>query len=106
MAYDEGLAQRIRDLMPGAKEKAMFGGVAWMDRGNLVVGVLGEEMVARVGKDDTEAALAQEGVRPFAFTGRAMAGWVLVAPEAIAEDDDLALWVARCHRFTDTLPSK
>lgn len=106
MAYDEGLAERIREVLPDAKEKTMFGGVAWMDRGNLVVGVLGEDLIARVGPDDTEAALAQEGVRPFDLTGRPMKGWVLVAPEAVDEDEELALWIGRCRRFTDTLPSK
>jgi len=106
MAYDEGLAERVRDLLPDAEEKRMFGGVAWMERGNLVVGVLGDDVIARVGPVASDAALAEDGVRPFDFTGRPMKGWVVVAQEALAEDEDLETWVARCRAFTDGLPAK
>jgi hypothetical protein len=84
----------------------MFGGVAWMERGNLVVGVLGDDMIARVGPAATQAALQEEGVRPFDFTGRPMNGWVVVAQEALADDEDLAAWVERCRGFVRTLPEK
>lgn len=106
MAFDEGLAERIRELLPNATEKRMFGGVAWMERGNLVVGVLGDDMIARVGPAATAAALREDGARPFDFTGRPMNGWVVVAQEALAEDADLAAWVERCRGFTRTLPAK
>ena len=106
MAFDEGLAERIRDLLPKAVEKRMFGGVAFMERGNLVVGVLGDEMIARVGPAATEAALAMPGVRTFDFTGKAMSGWVVVSQEPVAEDPELRKWVERCQAFARTLPAK
>src|SRR5688572_9588844 len=106
MAYDEGLAQRIEELLPKAEQKRMFGGLAFMERGNLVVGVIGSEMIARVGPHATNAALGSPGVRPFDFTGKVMAGWVVVDQECLAEDDDLAAWIEKCRSFTKTLPSK
>lgn len=106
MAYDEGLAQRIEELIPRAEQKRMFGGLAFLERGNLVVGVLGDDLIARVGPSGTAKALEEPGVRPFDFTGKPMSGWVVVEQEAIAEDPDLARWVERCRRFTGSLPSK
>ncbi len=106
MAFDEGLAERLRELLPNATEKRMFGGMGLMERGNLVVGVLGDEMIARVGPDDTAAALKETGVRAFDFTGKPMKGWVVVSQEAVAEDPELRDWVERCRRFARTLPTK
>ncbi len=106
MAYDEGLAERIRELLPKATEKRMFGGVGFMERGNLVVGVLGDEMIARVGPDDTAAALKEDGVRTFDFTGKTMKGWVVVAQEVLPEEEELLAWVQRCQNFARTLPAK
>jgi len=106
MPFDERLADRIREFVPKATEKRMFGGIGWMERGNLVVGVLGDEMIARVGPAATAEALAQEGVRPFDFTGKAMSGWVMVSQECLPEDEDIAAWVERCRKFARTLPAK
>lgn len=106
MAFDEGLAQRLREQLPDAAEKRMFGGVAFLERGNLVVGVLGDDLIARVGPDATEDALGRPGARPFDFTGRPMKGWVVVNGGALAEDQDLEGWVRRCRSFTGTLPTK
>lgn len=106
MAYDEGLAERIAELLPTAKQRRMFGGVAFMERGNMVVGVIGDEMIARVGPTATAAALKESGVRPFDFTGRAMSGWVVVAQEVLPEEEELAAWVKRCRTFAATLPAK
>jgi TfoX/Sxy family transcriptional regulator of competence genes len=90
MAYDEYLAQRIRDIAePGVDEKKMFGGVASLLDGNIAVGVSGDEVMVRVGKDGFDDAVVTDGVRPFEMSGKRMAGWVLVGGEAIAEDDGL-----------------
>ncbi|MCH7529041.1 MAG: TfoX/Sxy family protein, partial [Candidatus Marinimicrobia bacterium] len=62
MAYDEGLAQRIRETFegqPGVVEKKMFGGIAFMVQGNMSVGVVGEELMVRVGPEGHEEALSQ-----------------------------------------------
>jgi hypothetical protein len=112
MGYDEGLAERIRDVLPKATEKKMFGGVGWMERGNLVTGIMGDAMsdepaiIVRCPPADTPALLEEEGVRPFEQGGRTMKGWVLVDAEAVADDDQLRDWIARSRKFVATLPAK
>jgi TfoX/Sxy family transcriptional regulator of competence genes len=106
MAFDEGLAERIRDLMPKATEKKMFGGVAWMERGNLVAGVWKDSLIARVPPEETAKALKEPGVKPFDVTGRPMKGWLLVDAEAVAEEPELKAWVDRSRAFARTLPAK
>jgi TfoX/Sxy family transcriptional regulator of competence genes len=109
MAYDEHLAQRIRDIVgtdPGIDEKKMFGGLAVLLDGNMAVGVSGEELMVRVGVDDFDDALTQEGVRPFEMSGKRMKGWILVRGEGIAEDNDLERWVAVSMDFAGSLAAK
>lgn len=109
MAFDEGLAHRIREHVgPRADltERKMFGGIAFMTSGNMLVGVIGDNLICRVGPDATDDALARPGARVFDMTGRTMTGWVLVDGEAVAEDDDLAEWIGRASRFVETLPQK
>lgn len=109
MAYDEGLAERIRERLgadPGITEKRMFGGIAFLYRGNMAVGVTGDDLMVRVGPDATEAALARPGARIFDMTGRPMRGWIVVASSALAEDDDLGVWINEGHAFAATLPPK
>jgi hypothetical protein len=109
MAYDEGLAQRLReqlDEVPELTEKKMFGGLAFMVRGNMLVGVIGDELIARVGSDATDAALAKPGARIFDFSGRPTKGWVTVGGAPLGEDETLAAWIADARTFVDTLPPK
>ncbi len=109
MAYDEGLAQRMRDALQdqhGLDEKKMFGGVGFMLRGNMACGVHGDDMIVRVGPAAYDAALAEEHARPFDMTGRPMKGWVWVAQEGFAEDTDLEAWVQRGVGFALSLPAK
>jgi hypothetical protein len=73
MAYDEGLAERLRDLFvdrPGITEKKMFGGLAFMCRGHMLVGILGDSLMARVGPTEYADALKRQHVREMDFTGR------------------------------------
>lgn len=109
MAYDEGLAQRVRALLRGESElseKEMFGGIAFMMKGNMACGVIGDDLIARVGPERYEAALNEPGAQPFDFTGRPMKGWVKVSDEALSEDEDLAKWVERGRATAESLPSK
>ena len=109
MAYDEGLAERIREQLgvdPGITEKRMFGGIAFLYRGNMAVGVTGDDLMVRVGPDATQAALARPGARILDMTGRPMRGWIVVAGEAVAEDDALGAWVDEGHAFAASLPAK
>ena len=109
MAYDEALAERVREQLaaePAISEKAMFGGLAFLLEGNMAVGLSGDELMVRVGPDASDDALARPHTRPFDMTGRPMKGWILVAPEGVAEDDDMAAWVARGVDFARSLPPK
>src|SRR5215218_6982270 len=107
MAYDEQLAERVRDQLAdvhGITEKAMFGGVAFLLEGNMAVGLTGDELMVRVGRDDSDDALARPHTRPFDMTGRPMKGWILVAPDGVAGDRELAAWVAQGAGFARSLP--
>jgi TfoX/Sxy family transcriptional regulator of competence genes len=110
MAYDEQLAQRIRDLLdpqPDVAERKMFGGLAFMVGGNMCCGVIGDELIVRLDPPQAEKLVASEpGARPMDFTGRPMRGWLYVAPEAIAEDENLETWVGRAEHFASSLPAK
>lgn len=110
MAYDERLAERVRGLItlthPGATERKMFGGLAFMVGGNMACGVIGEDLIVRLGDEDGPKALREEGVREFDFTGKAMKSIVYVGPEATTEDDSLAGWVDAGASYAESLPPK
>ena len=109
MVYDEGLSQRIRELLtdaPAVEEKKMFGGLAFMVNGNMAVGVTGSELMVRVGAENYESALAEPHVRPMDFTGKPLRGFVYVDESGYETDEGLAMWVSRAVDFVLTLPSK
>ncbi|MDN3023535.1 TfoX/Sxy family protein [Streptomyces sp. S.PB5] len=109
MAYDEGLAQRIRERLgadPAVTEKRMFGAVAFLYGGNMAVGVTGDDLMVRVGPDATGTAIARPGTRVFDMTGRPMRGWVVVDGAAVAEDDTLGAWLDEGCAFAAGLPPK
>ncbi|HVY65847.1 MAG TPA: TfoX/Sxy family protein [Gammaproteobacteria bacterium] len=109
MAYDEGLAERIRELLvdvPGVHERRMFGGLAFMLHGNMFVGVVGSRLMARVGLEQYEKSLRRPHVRVMNFTGRPMKGYVYVEERGTREDADLAGWVHQCRSYVATLPPK
>lgn len=108
MAYDEDLAERIRESLadqPGTSEKRMFGGIAFMVNGNMAVGVSNDELMVRAG-DQSELLLADAGVRPFEMSGKTMSGWLLVESPAVAEALDLERWVGVGVGTAESLPSK
>ena len=109
MAYDEGLAQRVRDIMvdeTGLVEKKMFGGVGFMLDGNMACGVNKEDLIVRVSPEQGGQAVIQPHARPFDITGRPMKGWVMVSPAGVNADADLQDWVAQGINFARTLPPK
>ena len=109
MAYDEGLATRVRDVLgdrPGLVEKKMFGSLAFLLNGNMACGVRGDDLMVRMDPETSDAALAEPGARPFDMTGRPMQGWLLVSADAHAEDDDLRRWVGRGLDYAGSLPPK
>jgi TfoX/Sxy family transcriptional regulator of competence genes len=109
MSFDEGLAQRIRELLDeraDVSERRMFGGVAFLVNGNMAVGVVKSELMVRVGPDTHAAALREPHARPMDFTKRPMKGFVFVAEAGVEEDAQLSGWVERGVRFAASLPPK
>ncbi len=109
MGYDAGLAQRLREVFAGradVDERRMFGSVAFMLRGNMLCGILGERLMVRVGPAQYESALARPHAGEMDFTGRPMKGFVSVAPEGFESDSDLLEWLAIAERFVGALPAK
>ena len=108
MPFDEGLAQRVREVLSDGDigERKMFGGLTFMVRGHMCVGVVGEELMVRVGPDQNDEALSQPHARPMDFTGKPMDGFVYVTAKGLESDDDLKEWVDRGLQFNSTLPAK
>lgn len=109
MAYDEGLAERVRELLAvrmDVTERAMFGGLAFMVGGHMACGITGDDLMVRVGKEGYNDALAHPHTREMDFTGRPMTGIVYVDPAGTADDDALRNWVERGVAFVTTLPAR
>ena len=110
MAYDEDLANRIRELLaaePGVVEKRMFGGLAFLIGGNMSVAASGQGgLMVRVDPDETDVLLAEPHARPFEMRGREMAGWLRVETEGVETRDELEPWVSRGVAYARSLPPK
>jgi TfoX/Sxy family transcriptional regulator of competence genes len=110
MAYDEDLANRLRELLAdedAITEKKMFGGLAFLLHGNMSVSASRNGgLLVRVDPADTEALLARPNVALMRMGGRTMDGWITVAPGGLKTKRELAAWVKRGVTFAKTLPPK
>jgi TfoX/Sxy family transcriptional regulator of competence genes len=110
MAYDEDLADRIRELIAGESdvtEQRMFGGLAFLVGGNMSVAANGQGgLMVRVEPEDTDALLAKPHTRPFEMRGREMRGWLRVDLEGVRTKRQLAPWVKRGVAYARSLPAK
>jgi hypothetical protein len=109
MAYDEGLAERIRDLLvdeAGVTEKRMFGGLCFLLHGNMCVGVVKDELMVRAGPEAYEPLLELPHARKMDFTGRPMKGLLFVGADGVLADRDLASWVSHGVSYAKSLPAK
>jgi TfoX/Sxy family transcriptional regulator of competence genes len=109
MAYDEGLAQRVRELLAGragVSEKRMFGGLAFLLHGNMCVGVLRDNLMVRVGPDAYPNFVRQPHAREMDFTGKPMRGFLYVASEGLENDAELRRWVGHGVAYASSLPRK
>jgi TfoX/Sxy family transcriptional regulator of competence genes len=109
VAYDEDLAARIRQHLAGTdglREQKMFGGIAFMTRGHMTVGVSADTLMVRLGPDLGDAALDEPHTQPMTFTGKPMKSMVIVEPAGVAADADLHAWIDRARAFVATLPPK
>lgn len=97
MSYDERLAHRIRAVLSGrddVTERKMFGGIAFLVRGRMGVGVLQDRLLVRTGADRYEEASRRPGARPMDFTGRVSRSMLYVDPPAVSRKPALERWVA------------
>lgn len=110
MAYDEELADRLRDLLegePDLTERKMFGGLAFLIGGNMSVAASGQGgLLVRVDPAQSEALLATTNARPMEMRGRQMAGWLRVALDDVHTKRQLARWVKLGTTYARSLPSK
>jgi TfoX/Sxy family transcriptional regulator of competence genes len=110
MAYDEDLANRVRELIadePEITEQRMFGGLAFLVGGNMAVAASGQGgLMVRVDPADSEALLGRPHARPFEMRGHAMRGWLRVDAEGVRTKRQLAPWVRRGVAYARSLSPK
>jgi len=103
MAYDTFLAERIRQCLDEKRvvytEKKMMGGLTFMVDEKMCIGIVKEELMARIGPDTYESAIQEEGVKPMNFTGRPMKGYVFIEPDSIDEQSQLEKWIQKALDF-------
>jgi TfoX/Sxy family transcriptional regulator of competence genes len=109
MAYDEQLADRIRGILGERKdvsERKMFGGVAFLIAGHMCVGIVGKDLMVRVGKEAFEKAVGAPHARPMDFTGKPSTGSVYIAPAGVKATPALRKWVEEGVKLISSLPAK
>lgn len=102
MAYDETLANRIREAfshLPNIEEKKMMGGLTFMVNGKMCVGVIKDSLLCRIGPDEYEQALEINGCREMKFTGRSMKAFVIVSNDALIKKKDFEYWIDLSLRY-------
>ena len=108
MAYDEKLADRVRGVLEeedGVTERKMFGGLAFMVRGHMACGIVGDDLMLRLGVESADTALDRPHVRRMDFTGRPMTGMVYVGADGL-RGAALRRWVGQSVAFAESLPPK
>ncbi len=109
MAYDEGLASRIEEILVDlshVEQKRMFGGLAFMVRRHMCVGVMQDRLMARVGPQAYEACLQKKHASEMTFTGKPLKGMIFVDAAGLKTDAQLQGWIDTCLQFVASLPDK
>ncbi len=109
MAYDFGLAQRVREVLGERgtiSERKMFGGLAFLLDGKMFIGIRNSSLMARIGAEHYQDALSMPNVREMDFTGRPMKGYVYIDSPGLVEDQDLRAWVLWCAGYVEALRPK
>ena len=109
MAYDQRLADDVRARIGDRSdltEREMFGGIAFMIGGNMAVGVSGDELMVRVGKEAHDDLVTEPGARTFDMSARPMRGWLSVSSEGLRTDASLDSWIERGVSYAESLPPK
>jgi TfoX/Sxy family transcriptional regulator of competence genes len=109
MTFDDQLAKRVRDVLaevPGVSERRMFGGLAFLVDRHMACGIVGSDLMLRLGEARADAALDRPHVRPMNFTGRPMPTMVYIAAEGIVADRALKEWIKHAVTYVRALPPK
>ena len=109
MSYEEAVAERVRSALSRRKnvaERKMFGGLTFMVGGHMCCGVVGDELMIRVGPDQYDEALSHKHAREMDFTGTPLRGFLFVEPKGFATEAALAEWLEKAVSFVKTLPAK
>ncbi len=110
MAYDEQLAERIRELVapePALTEKTMFGGLAFLVNGNMAVAASGQGgLLVRVDTAESDTLMSETPARPMEMRGREMPGWLRLDSDDLRSEEELSTWVERGLAFARSLPAK
>ena len=109
MPVDQRVADRVRRFLRSKREvteRKMFGGVAFMVRGNMICAVGKEHLMVRVGPVEYEAALRAPHAHPMRFTGKPMRGYITVDPAGYETRNGLSFWLEKALAFVLTLPPK
>ena len=107
MSYDEKLADRVRTALGrhgAVSERKMFGGLAFMVGGHMACGIVGKELMVRVGPERYEEALSRPHARPMDFTGKPLRGMVYVGPRGLRSRPALTRWVDLAVNVAQSLP--
>lgn len=103
MAYDEYLEERIKDVLESRsiayEDKKMFGGLCFLVDDKMCIGIIRDQLMARVGPDNEKELLGKPGAKPMDFTNRPMKGYLYVEPAAIDRDEELEFWVEQCLAY-------
>lgn len=108
MAYDEDLAARVRGVLSDREdvlERKMFGGIAFMVSGSMCCGIVGDDLMVRVGPDRYDEAVSHPHVRPMDFTGRPLKGMIYVAAAGLRSQRELGRWVSEGVAFVEQVPA-
>ncbi len=103
MAYDEYLEERIKNVLDSRsieyEDKKMFGGLCFLVDDKMCIGIIHDQLMARVDPDREQELISKPGAKPMDFTNRPMKGYLYVDPTAIDRDDELEFWVEQCLAF-------
>ena len=109
VAADEALLRRLRDQLADTDdivEKPMVGGIGFIWRGNLLCGVMGDELLVRLAARDAAELEGDGGAHPMVMAGKVAKSWMLVPPTTVRTDAGLTTWLGRAFAFVATLPAK
>ncbi len=109
MPTDEELLAKVREHlkgMRGIKEKPMIGGVSFMWRGNLLCGVMGNDLLVRIAKADYDRFIGDKGAKPMVIAGQTGKSWILVDKSVASRKPVMKRWIDRAIEFVDSLPAK